>query len=209
MKNTATISELNELKGLHLKLKHYSSDTFAKGQIVDVSEDGTVTIQPTDSYIICNYFEDDPIVLVFEQNKQINTCQTYISFIDYKTSKIKIIIYNMNVFSNRRTNTRYPASLYATILGDHELETSYLSNISESGISLMSGAKFIEGDLIEVESNFKDHVFRFKSSVVWLRSLPTINEYGLCNISCEPDIKKIIKLIGDDLKNSAKESSSQ
>lgn len=191
-------SDLSTLVGLTIKFKHYSSDTFFKGQIVETHDDKLITILPSDVYITCSYFEDDPIAIVFEQNGNISTCQTYISDIDYKSGRVRVKIKQINNFSNRRIQTRYPTSLYATIVGQHEMETSFISNISADGLSLMSNAVLNNGDLIEVETCFKKINFYFKSTVVWSRDLPTIFEYGLSNIACDPDIADIIDMVSQD-----------
>lgn len=186
---------LSQFIGTNIHYKHYSNDKFLKATISEVNDNTTLIMTPSDPYIICGYFEDDPIAIILELNEQVITCQTYITKIDYIAGNLEVLVRQTNDFSNRRQQTRYPTSLYATILGSYEMENTFINNISSDGLSLLSNAPLKIDDEIEIETTFKKVNIYFKAKVIWIRELSTIYEYGLTTLGSDPEINKIINLV--------------
>lgn len=192
-------SNLKRLLSFPIRFKHYKTPSFVSGKITAIGKENHVTLLPEDPSSLYGCFEDDPIVLILEDPKEIRTCQCYISQINYKSNSIELLVNNIENFVNRRIQSRYPVSIYANILGKYEMATSYISSISETGISLISNAQFALDEILEIEAQLGEQSLYFKLRVIWSKQLPTLSEYGLTNINCNPEIKDLIQLVLNDI----------
>lgn len=169
---------MNLKVGEVVTLKHYSGKKINKGVISGI-DDNNFVIKPDKDFLIFNFFDNDPIVMGFEDENIVNICESTISSIDYQQSTFNLTVNNVVTITDRRITQRFPVSLCAYILNGAEKDFAYIRNISLDGISLCSKQEYELGHVLKINTTVEDRSLEFESTIVWKNDSKYGFEYGL------------------------------
>jgi hypothetical protein len=192
------ILNLESLLKYSARFKHYKNATFLNAKIGAVEKNNHILLFPEEPSSLYGCLQDDPVVLIVEEPGEFQTCQCYISNVNFKNNSIELLVHEIVNFENKRSQIRYPVSIYANILGKDKMAVSYINTISKSGLSIISNHTFEKGDIIEIDAELNNKNVYFKTKILWTKKLPTLNEYGLANIETVPHINELLQNILND-----------
>jgi hypothetical protein len=178
---------MNLKVGEIVTLKHYSGKKINKGVISNIKENYLV-IKPDKDFLIFNFFDNDPIVLGFEEENIVNICESTISNIDYQQNTFGLTVNNIVSITNRRITQRFPVSLCAYILDNEEKNFAYIRNMSIDGISICSKIEYEKGQTLTINTTVEDKNLEFDAQVVWKSDSKYGFEYGLEYVDNSPAI---------------------
>jgi PilZ domain len=162
------------------------------GTITSCGISNTFSIQlPEDDVFMCNLLVDDPIVIVIEGYEEVSLCQGYVRTIGYHNFQIEAQAENLESMSERRKHKRYPASLYASIVGNNHTPV-LINNISLNGLSILTSSKLVIGETLILMTTISGNSFKMHAKIIWERKLTSTTEYGL---SLSKDTVRITELI--------------
>ena len=177
--------------GKNVRVKHFAGKYCNKAEIVD-SAGSIVTIKPEKSFTVFSFFEEDPMVLFYENNAKYFICQCSIISIDYINSTFNVMLENHEEFNNRRKAERYPTSLYGVALNSSDKETIFINNISSGGISVKTKLKIDVNEPFEIEATLDGTYLYINGSVKWKREQNNFFEYGVYSENSVPEIQEIL-----------------
>jgi len=169
---------MNLKLGEVVTLKHYSGKKIHKGIVSNVN-DNYFVIKPDKDFLIFNYFDNDPIVMGFEEEDNVSICESTISGIDYQQNTFGLTVNNVITITDRRVTQRFPVSLCAYILDSEEKNFAYIRNMSLDGLSLCSKVDYEIGQVLKVNTTIEDRNLEFESNIVWKNESKFGFEYGL------------------------------
>jgi hypothetical protein len=183
--------------GKSVRIKHFAGKFCNKGEIVE-NAGAIVTIKPEKPLTVFSFFEEDPLVLVYEKEEKYFVCQCSIISIDYMNSTFNILLENSEEFSSRRKEHRYPTSLYGIVLNSPGKETVFVNNISSEGINLKTKLHLNINEKIELEATI-DGTYIFVSGYIkWKREQNNFFEYGIFIEESFPEMKSMLDKIKHD-----------
>ena len=159
-------------------LKHYSGKKITKGIITNICSEHII-IRPEKDFLIYNYFDNDPIVVGYEEENIINVCEGIISFIDYEANYFGLEIQSIEPLTDKRITERYPVSLFAYTYYNNEKSFAYIRNISLDGISLCSRHNFEKGSNVAIHTMIENSDLTIQATVMWKKDNKHGFEYGL------------------------------
>lgn len=183
--------------GKNVRIKHFAGKYCNKGEIVETAG-AIVTIKPEKSFTVFSFFEEDPLVLVYEYDEKYFVCQCSIISIDYINSTFNILVENTEEFSNRRKDERYPTSLYGVMINSPGKETIFINNISTGGINLKSKLNVNLNDKIEIEATLDGTYVFISGYVKWKKEQNKFYEYGIFAEEAIPELGKMLDIIKRD-----------
>lgn len=169
---------MNLKVGEVVTLKHYSGKKINKGVISNIS-DNYLVIKPDKEFLIFNFFDNDPIVMGFEDENIVNICESTISSINYQQNTFGLTVNNVITITDRRVTQRFPVSLCAYILDKEEKNFSYIRNMSIEGLSICSKLEYENGQSLKINTTIEDKNLEFDAKVVWKNESKYGFEYGL------------------------------
>ncbi|WP_010250187.1 PilZ domain-containing protein [Acetivibrio cellulolyticus] len=169
---------MNLKVGEVVTLKHYSGKKINKGVISNINENYFI-IKPDKDFLIFNFFDNDPIVMGFEDENIVNICESTVSNIDYQQNTFGLTVNNVITITDRRVTQRFPVSLCAYILDDEEKNFAYIRNMSLEGLSICSKLEYEKGQSIRINTTIEDKALEFEALVVWKSASKYGYEYGL------------------------------
>jgi hypothetical protein len=169
---------MNLKVGEVVTLKHYSGKKINKGVISNVNENYFV-IKPDKDFLIFNFFDNDPIVMGFEDDNIVNICESTISDIDYQQNTFSLTVNNVITITDRRVTQRFPVSLCAYILNNEEKNFAYIRNMSLEGLSICSKIEYEQGQILKINTTVEDRTLEFEAQIVWKNQSKYGFEYGL------------------------------
>lgn len=180
--------------GKNVRVKHFAGKYCNKAEVVE-SAGGILTIKPEKSFTVFSFFEEDPVVLFYENENKYFICQCSIISIDYMHSTFNVILENHEEFNNRRSAERYPTSVYGVSVSSNNKETVFINNISMGGISIKTTLNIEIGDNFEVEATLDGTYIYIKGVVKWKREQTHFYEYGVFAEESVPVIEDLIQVI--------------
>lgn len=176
-------------------LKHYSGKKINKGLINNVQND-SIIVRPERDFLIYSYFEDDPVVLGYENENIVNICESTITGINYNTNTISINIKNIQSLTNKRITQRFPVSLSAYITTEKDKSFAYVRNLSLDGLSICSRCEKNKGDIINIQTIIENQDLDFDAKIMWKKVGKLGFEYGLVFNSTEKEfLEKVEKCL--------------
>ncbi len=183
---------MNLKVGEVVTLKHYSGKRINKGVVSNV-DDNYLIIKPDKDFLIFNFFDNDPIVMGFEDENIVNICESTISNIDYQQNTFSLTVNNVMTITDRRITQRFPVSLCAYILDKEEKNFAYIRNMSLDGLSLCSKVEYEIGQSLRVNTTIEDRNLEFEANLVWKNESKYGFEYGLEYNHSDKNIMKNIE----------------
>lgn len=180
--------------GKNVRVKHFAGKYCNKAEITD-SAGGILTIKPEKSFTVFSFFEEDPVVLFYENDSKYFVCQCSIISIDYINSCFNIILENHEEFNNRRKAERYPTSLYGVALNSPGKETIFINNISSGGISVKTKLEVNIDEPFELEATLDGTYVYINGNVKWKREQNNFFEYGIYSEESVPQIEELLDII--------------
>ncbi|MFZ5987875.1 MAG: PilZ domain-containing protein [Bacillota bacterium] len=159
-------------------LKHYSGKKINKG-LISNSHDNSLIVKPDKDFLVYSYFDNDPIVLGYENEELINICEGVITFLNYKENSFGLTVNNMQSITNKRITQRFPVSLCAYITHRNTRNFAYMRNISLDGLSLCTKHEFDKGEIFTIHTSIETIDLIFDARVIWKKTSIVGNEYGL------------------------------
>lgn len=188
---------MNFKPGKSIRMKHFAGKYCNKGEIVEAAG-GIITIKPEKSFTVFSFFEEDPLVLIYEGEEQFFISQCSVISIDYSTCTFNCMVENNEEFSNRRKDERYPTSVYGIMVNSPGKETIFINNISTGGISIKTKIASDINDKIEIEATLDGNYVYINGIVKWKKEHNNFFEYGLFVDESIPEIKNILNIIRKD-----------
>ncbi|GEM_PF-434641 len=180
-------------------LKHYSAKRSNRG-IVSNLADNSVVVKPERDFLIYSFFDSDPIVLGFENDDEVNICESTVKYVDYNQNTFTLAINNVQSITNKRLTQRFPVSLCAYIFCRNARVFSYIRNISLDGLSLCSRQEFKKGEILTVNTKIENIELTFEAQIVWKKISEIGFEYGLVYYMPQADFSKTIERCLEFLK---------
>lgn len=169
---------MNLKVGEVVTLKHYSGKKINKGVVSNVN-DNYFVIKPDKDFLIFNFFDNDPIVMGFEEENIVNICESTILGIDYQQNTFGLTVTNVISITDRRITQRFPVSLCAYILDKDEKNFAYIRNMSLEGLSLCSKVEYELDQNLRINTTIEDRNLEFDANIVWKNESKYGFEYGL------------------------------
>lgn len=169
---------MNLKVGEVVTLKHYSGKKINKGVVSNIN-DNYFVIKPDKDFLIFNFFDNDPIVMGFEDENIVNICESTISGIDYQQNTFGLTVNNVISITDRRITQRFPVSLCAYILDKDEKNFAYIRNMSLEGLSVCSKVEYEHGQNLRINTTVEDKNLEFDANIVWKNESKFGFEYGL------------------------------
>jgi Tfp pilus assembly protein PilZ len=189
-----------ELRGGEVvSLTHYSGDHILMGVIYHASGDFLEVI-PLHQYSIFNFFAEDPIVLGYKINNEINRCECVIRKVDLAEHHIGLTINDICSGSNQRFFERFPVSINADIQDNGEVSVAFVKNLSIGGTSVIAQHDFAVGAEIGFNLYFNKIVVPVNAQVIWRRPDKNHLTYGLKFIYASNESKAMITNYIQNLK---------
>lgn len=191
--------------GSVIGIKHFSADVFKRVTILEAQKKKlNISYEKVDG--ILELFEDDPLVVVMEEDENLYVGQAVVEIIDYKMGVVTIRIVKMNLANNKREFKRYYTSMFAKIIkASGEYFPAYISNVSKEGLSLMTYSHLQKFDEVTIEVQVNNEILQIDLSVVWRKENVRIYEYGiLANDQEREKMKKIFDKVMKDQNNELK-----
>lgn len=182
-------------------LKHYSVDKINKG-IISNTDGDNIVIKPEMEFSVFNYFNNDPVVLGYEEDNIINVCEGVVNKIDYKDNSVHLLVTNVESMKDKRITQRFPVSACAYLENNKNRSFSYIRNICLEGLSLCSKDEYHKNDIINVNTTIEYINFKFEARVIWKKQSNFGFEYGLNYHNVNDDFKDGIGECIDSLKYS-------
>jgi hypothetical protein len=196
--------ELNP--GMLVYVNHYSGKRPIVSSVVDTEEDGVKVIM-TEKFKRATVFKNDPIVLNFEMDKKLYTCEGYITKINPFENIVELRIENSQHMDNNRLFERFPVSLY-TILHTPSGKKSVgvLKNLSLSGFAISTKSDLKLGKIYDFEIYIDERVISLKGEVVWQNKNCARNEFGIKSMYPDYIVKNTVNLYLNILKSEQENS---
>lgn len=196
--------ELNP--GMLVYVNHYSGKKPIVSSIVG-TVDNDITVIFTEKLKSSNVFRNDPVVLNFESEKKLYTCEGYIKEINAVENIMELRIDNSQEMDNNRLFERFPVSLYATIMTvKNKKHIGVVKNISVSGFAIATKCDLKIGTTYDFEIYVDERVIAFKGEVAWKKNNEPKNEYGIRSIYPDYVVKNMVKIYLTILKNEQENS---
>lgn len=183
--------------GKNVRIKHFAGKYCNKGEVTETAG-SIVTIKPEKAFTVFSFFEEDPIVLIYDHNERYYVCQCSIISIDYVSSTFNILVESNEEFNNRRQDYRYPTSLYGIALNSPSKETIFINNISTGGINLRSKLDLPVNETVELEATLDGYKIFIRGHVKWKKEQNKFYEYGIFAEETNPDVEKMMDIIKRD-----------
>lgn len=183
---------MNLKVGEIVTLKHYSGKKINKGVVSNIS-DNYLVIKPDKDFLIFNFFDNDPIVMGYEDENIVNICESTISNIDYQQNTVGLTINNILSITDRRITQRFPVSLCAYILDSEEKNFAYIRNMSIEGLSICSKLEYENGQTFRINTTIEDKNLEFEAKIVWKNESKYGFEYGLEYVKTDKSVMDSIE----------------
>lgn len=196
-----------------VSIRHYSGSNLLKTLITATSVD-SVSIKITREFSTLNFFEGDPVVLLYEVDSNIYTASCNISHISLKQNTLQLKFSYIELLTDKRRGERFSVSLYCDIRikGSSKKEIASVKNMSSDGIMVCTKAGFELGQDLEIDLYIDKTLVFVKADVIWKLNNPTHIEYGLTvyypNLQVRNLVKRHLQALKDeqekfihDLKN--------
>jgi hypothetical protein len=180
--------------GKNVRVKHFAGKYCNKAEIME-SAGGILTIKPEKSFTVFSFFEEDPVVLFYENDAKYFICQCSIISIDYINSTFNIILENHEEFNNRRQAERYPTSLYGVSVNSPGKETVFINNISTGGVSIKTKLNLNTDENFEVEATLDGTYIYLNGMIKWKRAHNNFFEYGVFSDESVPQIQELLDIV--------------
>jgi len=191
---------MNIKQGEIVTLQHYTCKDFCKGVVLGYQKD-KLSVKPQRECTVFSYFTYDPLVLGIGSDEEVYMLECTITSINYNSNYIDLKIDNTYSLYNKRTDERYPTSIYGVIVHSPIKGSVYIKNISPLGISIKSKADIKEGENLEIEAYVNRSLLNVGCNVIWKKTLSADFEYGLKIVSPSNETTSIINSYLDSLYN--------
>jgi hypothetical protein len=194
---------MNIKQGEIVTLQHYTSKDFCKGIVVN-SSNSNLCVKPQRDCTVFSYFTYDPLVLGIGAIDEIYMLECTITGINYNDSSVDLKIDNTYSLFNKRTDERYPTSIYGVIVHSPIKGSVYIKNMSPDGMSIKSKLDLKEGSNFEIEAYINKILLSVSSEIIWKKTTSNDYEYGLKikpTSSSKDLINKYISTISNEQMN--------
>lgn len=183
---------LSYYSGMHA---FYSKVLFVEGKKIGV--------EMNPQFLKVKFIEGDPIVLVYESENEIFTCECLIDEMDLEMKKMFVKIEHEQAIQNSRIFERFPVSLYASIHAatTKKKVTAIIKNISMTGIAIIAKKELKLNDEVNIDLYLDERVVGFKGCVVRAQKSGNKCEFGVRTEYPDYSVKNTIRLYLEILKN--------
>lgn len=196
-----------------VSIRHYSGKTWFKSVVLQ-EEKSMLVVKLTKDFAVLNFWEDDPVVLGFEDNDEIFIASCSVVGIDPDGSYIKLKVETLKTLRDQREYERFPVSFYANIRDDDSKKTyiATVKNMSFDGLMINSNVDFSLKKNIEVviyptfqevkiDEAVDKTIINLKAEIVRKEILAKHFEYGLKIIYIDPHNQNLIRLYLQNIKS--------
>ena len=181
-----------DLKGGEVvSLTHYSGNHMLMGVIYHASGDFLAVI-PLQQYSLFNFFAEDPIVLGYKINNEINLCECVIHNVDLAEHHIGLTINDICSGSNQRLFERFPVSIYADVQDNNGVSVAFVKNLSIGGAGVITRHDFAIGVAMDIRLYINQLIIPLKAQVIWRAPDKSYLNYGLKFIYSHDESKILI-----------------
>ncbi|TYQ18333.1 UNVERIFIED_CONTAM: PilZ domain-containing protein [Acetivibrio alkalicellulosi] len=159
-------------------LKHYSGKKINKGLISSINDENII-VKPERDFLIYSFFDNDPVVLGYENENIVNICESIITGINYNQNTVAINIKSTHSLTNKRITQRFPVSLSAYLTHNNLRFFAYIRNISLDGLSLCCKHEHNKGDIVNIQTIIENKELVFDAKVMWKKIGKLGFEYGM------------------------------
>lgn len=169
--------KLNQNDEIYLKI--YSIDHLLKCKITEISD--KIIKLATASGKVDMFVHNAPTVLVFYENKQLETLPADVEDIDKSSGIVTLKLPGQEIGAERRLHERYPASLIVSARKKYSNKRLELiaKNISMYGMGVISKNEFAENEQVDLDLITEKNMFYISGMILWKKPLDDLFEYGL------------------------------
>lgn len=165
--------------GALVSISHYSEKNLFKGVIVDENFDG-VTLKLMDSVDFNDYSIGEPLVIGFENKKEIYLSSCSLVDIDSEENQITVRTDSFDKIPNKRVFERFPVSIdsYVSIGSSTSTHNVIIKNLSFSGMMICSKEDYPLYQQLKFDFNIGVAI-SLNAIVIRKNKEEHYNEYGL------------------------------